>query len=165
VSEFHANIPPDALKVFLGHNVVWYTTTGHHPIIEVNGKDILSLKSTPDGLFVSASISREDGRQVATLTDNAFSINPNNYFQRKRPDPHELQIYDKSGVLVLKARYINERAVVVQGIFHMQGFPAFVVTETQICQGRGVSEGVAYGENNHVFYYSDTPPTKKQTKQ
>lgn len=140
-------VPPNALKVFLGNCLAWNAKTGTHGVLRVGGEDIITLKCTPNGLFVCATIRRKDGRDVARITDNKFEINPNNYFQLKRPDRHEIQVFDKSGDMVLKARYINENAIVFQGVFFGKNGKRIVVTEDTISDGVRTMRKVMSGDS------------------
>lgn len=59
-------LPPDfprvALKVFLGSNFLYHTKMGSYGIIRVGGEDLVALKCSPSGLYLSAHIRRKDAR-------------------------------------------------------------------------------------------------------
>jgi hypothetical protein len=127
-----ATIPSTAMKVFLGGNIAWTRKMGFVRVLEIGGEHILSIKKTPKGLFVSANLWREDGRELAIIRDNQFIHNRNNYYPRppEMPDAHELQVFGKSGELLWKVRYINEQSIVIQGIFYSPNHAPVRATET-----------------------------------
>ncbi|HEY3275165.1 MAG TPA: hypothetical protein VGJ94_00975 [Syntrophorhabdaceae bacterium] len=125
------NIPPDALKVFLGNSVAWHTGMGVHTVLLIHGRDLLKFEKRPDGLFVSTTIIRDDGRQVAEIKDNQFSINTNNYFELKNYDRHGFEVFDKKG-RVFYVRYLNENAILFLGKFQVPGHSSIIVEEDKI---------------------------------
>ena len=80
---------PDSFAVFYG-GAVAYTAQGDITIIEVASQPLLSVNRTPEGLSISARIYSQDGRIVAEIVDNKFTINQNNYFKRECPDKSTL---------------------------------------------------------------------------
>jgi hypothetical protein len=132
-----AEVPPDALKIFLGNNVAYVRKMGLHKILEIGGTEIIAINRTPKGLFISAHIWREDGREVATIKENQFTYNHNNYYLRlpEMPNQHELQVFGKSGDLIWTVRYINEQSVVFHGTFCAPNHAPVVVTENKLQLG------------------------------
>ena len=122
-------IPKGALKIFLGPNVMWSRKVLPFTVLKIGAEDIIWVQWTNNGLFVSANVWREDGRAVAKLINNAFTINPNNYLHIERPDRHELRIFDKVGGLILKVRYVNEWAIAFQGTFYDHNKHRVIATE------------------------------------
>jgi len=94
----------------MGGSVAWST---HFPLTIVNiaGKDLLSVQRDPKGgLSVSAKIFDAEGKIIADIEDDEFTINQNNYFKRKRPDASTLIVYDQYDQPVLNIRYLNPAA-------------------------------------------------------
>lgn len=125
-------IPSDAIKVFMGSNVAWTDKRDELTIFRLGNMDIVTVKITPRGVYLSATIFREDGRIVAKIVNNQFMINPNNYFELLRPNRHEMTILDKYAQKVLFVRYINEKTFYIEGVFQVPGKPAVIVTNDKI---------------------------------
>lgn len=122
-------IPDGAMLILLG-NSASFATRFPHTIIRVKGEDILTLTKKDNELAVSVKIFSRDGRIVAEIRDNEFSINPNNYFRRERPDRHTLIVYDQEDRKVLDVRFINPRTVRFLGIFNHPIRP-IVISQTE----------------------------------
>ncbi len=125
-------IPNEALKIFLGPNVVWHPKMGIYTVLRIGNEDIIKLKCTPDGLYVSAYIRREDARTVAVIVDNRFAINTNNYYDLQIPDRHEFRVFDKFGNLALRVRYVNEQTVEFEGRFYAPNYPPLIATKDEV---------------------------------
>lgn len=110
----------DSWGVFYGGSVN-FNTRPDVTIVTIASKPLLAVRKTPDGLAISASIYGEDGRIVAEVKDNEFSINQNNYFRRARPDRSTLTVYDQFNSEVLSVRYVNPSAIRVTGVFRYAG--------------------------------------------
>jgi hypothetical protein len=55
----------------------------------------------------------DDGKVVVEIEKGEFRINQNNYFKMKRPNEHELTVYDQTDKPVLEIKYPNPNALVV----------------------------------------------------
>jgi hypothetical protein len=135
-------VPVGALKVFMGSNVAWINKMGYQAVLRIAHQDRLAVKRTGGGLYVSAWIKRPDGRDVAIIVENHFAVNPNNYCTIKRPDRHELQVFDKTNDLILKVRYINEMAIILEGTFYSLGQFPYIITRDEIKIGNLVFSGL-----------------------
>jgi len=82
------------------------------------GHDLLWITSEGGKLYVSANI--WDGKIMAQIENNEFTLNPNNYFKKERPDSHTLAVEDQMTFERLRVKFLNPHAVVVTGIF---GYP------------------------------------------
>ena len=129
------SMPSDAVKVFLGSNVSWTSGRDYMQILRIGGQDRITLHIKPQGVYLSAILFREDGREVTRIVNNKFLINPNNNFRRHRPDRHEISIFDKNDQRVLFVRYINEKAFYFEGVFHAPGRPPLIVTRDEMHLG------------------------------
>jgi hypothetical protein len=131
---------PAAFGVFYGDSVA-YTSQGQVTIVEINGERLLSVERTPKGLSLFATVRSRDGHIVAEIVDNNFTINPNNYFKRSRPDKSTLVVYDQNNQAVLSVRYLNRLAVRVLGRFRGSNNFFVNITEQQTEIGAGVIRG------------------------
>jgi hypothetical protein len=155
-------VPSNALKVFLGTCLAWNGKEGVHKILEIGGEDIITLKCTPNGLYVCANLWRADGRRAATITDNKLEINANNYFRPpERPDRSEIRVFDNTGTMVLRARYINESAIVFQGVFYGKNGKKVTVTADSVTDGLRTYHKSIAGENRRCAWSFWRPEPSK----
>jgi hypothetical protein len=130
-------IPPESGVLFLG-NSVYFTRQLSFSILEVRGKDFISIEKIGDGIYLSADIFSSDKRIIAQIRRNQFDINPNNYFRLERPNTHSLAVYDQQAKIVLNVDYINYRAIKLLGIFHIpirDRSPIIIKEDEQIING------------------------------
>ncbi|TAK10234.1 hypothetical protein EPO44_00285 [bacterium] len=124
---------PETVLVLIGDNAFRLTgREGHFIAIRLQGKPLVWLERSSLGIHVSAEVTREDGRLAAKINANRFVINPNNYFTMRRPDRHELSVYDKSSQVVLKARFLNEGTFRIEGRFFAPGYGSVIVENDAI---------------------------------
>jgi hypothetical protein len=124
-------IPPNALKLFLGSSAAW-TTSGRMTVLQIAEEPIISIRQIGSELAVSAKVYSDDGRIVAELVDNEFHVNPNNYFRTERKDRHSLLVYDQRSQLVLNVRFLNPSTVRVTGIFNYPRREPLVVADEYV---------------------------------
>jgi hypothetical protein len=108
------NIPADAMLVLLGNSGSWGTRFPQ-TIIKIHDTPMLTMDEIAGQVAISGKFYSADGRIVAQLDNNEFSINPNNYFRKKRPDKHSLIIWDQTGTEVLNVRFVNPNTIKVLG--------------------------------------------------
>lgn len=69
------------------------------------------------GRKTHALIFDEDGKIVVAIDDSKPHVNKNNAFDWERPDSHTLDVVDQKDQRVLHIRFLNPKAVYVEGIF------------------------------------------------
>lgn len=140
--------PVRGFRVYLGNNVCELSKGRDVSVLKRNGLDLIHLRVTPEGAYVSATVIREDGRIVAKIVDNMYSINPNNYFQSPiRIDKSTISVRDKDGSLALKASYLNENSFEILGRFEVPGYPPLLVAPDKI-EVQGIEIGGNTSSNN-----------------
>ncbi len=138
--------PASALALYLGNSVA-YATSFPYTVLRVDRHDRFSIDRTTDGVSVSLDVFSDDGKIVAEISKNEFTINPNNFFKRERPDKHTLIVYDQKKQKVLSIRYLNQSAVKILGIFYYPNRPPIVIEEQrQRIEGNNFS-GFCLGDN------------------
>lgn len=142
--------PPEALSVFYGGSVAWST---HFPltIVSITGKDLLSVRRDANGLSVWAKIFDAEGKIIADIENNEFTINQNNYFKHKRPDASTLIIYDQYDQPVLNVRFLNPAALRVLGVFRVKDRAPVIIEENRTLFGGSISTGDCAGGAHTVF--------------
>lgn len=111
----------NATKIYFGSNLFFWEDKQKFYIVSFYGNELIKIEETPQGLYINATIYREDGRLVATVVDNQFTVNPNQYFKLESRDHHELRIEGKEGTLLLYIRYLNEKSILIEGVLAIQG--------------------------------------------
>lgn len=108
--------------LYLGSNICHLTHAKEVVVLKVKGQELIRLNVTPEGAYVSATIIREDGRVVAQIRENKYAVNPNNYFESPiRVDKSTIRVRDRNGGEALYARFLNERAFQIMGVFNVPG--------------------------------------------
>lgn len=124
--------PPNSIRVYLGDVV--FAVVGDAPTIAltVSGKEFISLQHSPAGITVYARVWSADGRLIAEIRGNDFSVNPNNAFRLERLGDNQLNVYDQQGELALKVDVVNENAIRIGGIFQPGGGPRVLITDEDL---------------------------------
>jgi hypothetical protein len=137
-------------RVYLGGDACVFTTFGEVTVLRLNGQDLVKIRRTPEGVSLSATVYREDGRWIAKIEDNEYKVNPNNYFQSPiRQDKSTIAVRDQTGTEVLRASFLNETAFEILGVFMVPGSPPLQVTRDKIISG-----------TKHIQSNSSIDPTK-----
>ena len=62
----------------------------------------------------------------------------------ERPDPHELNIFDKNDRRVLHVRFLNETTFIIEGVFYGPKKKVQVTQDEVIAEGLRISGACAY---------------------
>jgi hypothetical protein len=110
-------IPYDAMAIYFGGGASW-TRRFPHVVFQSGSTNLLSLDKTTEGVMVTASVFDDRSNLIAELRQNRFvATNYASHFER--PDRSTLMVYDHRGMMALKVVYLNDRAIVVQGILRV----------------------------------------------
>ena len=109
-------IPTNALIVIYGSNISW-ATRFPHIVIEAPNEVMLSIDKDRSGSISVQILKIFDDRDdiIARIDEDTFWVQ--NSTRAKRPDKSTLVIYDHNDDKVLTIKYINSRAIYVEGIF------------------------------------------------
>lgn len=128
------SIPVGAMIIYLGNSVA-YIEGNSSDIIILDNERVLSFTRTSDGIFINATLRSKDGRGIVVIENNEFTINRNNFWYKKRPDKHTLEVYDEFKERILYVRYLNEDAIKIVGNFYAKNIsipPAIIGEDKQI---------------------------------
>ncbi|MGA2629531.1 MAG: hypothetical protein ABSG54_04885 [Terriglobia bacterium] len=115
--------PNNALMLFMGDSEV-IAQTFPHTLLRVNGKDVIVLHKKEDGsVALSMDVLSADGKVIARIEKNEFTVNVNNVLRWRRTDLSTLWVEDQNGNQVLKARYLNQKAIKVEAVLNLPGVP------------------------------------------
>jgi hypothetical protein len=133
-------VPDNALLIFLGR-ATSYTTKFPHTVIEIDDKPRLIVDRNRDNsIAVSVDIFGDDGKIIAELNKNEFTINEHNYFKVVRKDRSSLAIFDDHKSEVLSVRYLNPKAIWINAVLRYPDSNPIVI------RGPG-GGGLCFGEN------------------
>jgi hypothetical protein len=149
--------PEDAIKLYLGSCLAWWKPSFSHTcsIVTINNEPALILSLEEDGLCVSGKIRREDGKEVMNLIKNKFVRNPDIYHDFQLPNKCELIVSGKSGERLLHVKYLNEKAIAIQGTFYDSiGTRILTINESEIVDmDNNHMQGASFGGNENIFTY------------
>jgi len=126
-------LPNDgSLKIFIGGCLLCAPSNSLTHIARSCGRNLLDISCTKNGVALSGEFFDKDGKIVAVLETNAFTINPNNYFKMERPDRSTLLVRDQSNSEVLNVRWLNQYAISFCGVIRSPDGSRLVVSKTSI---------------------------------
>jgi hypothetical protein len=132
------NIRNNAVKVFLGKNVLGFQSKFPVTILRVRGEDLLSVKRDEKEFLISAKVFSQDGNIIAGIEDNEFFINKNNSFRLEiSDDKHSLVVRDQRARKVLNFYYINPSAIKITGIFSLPNSNPVIIDDEKGLKGGG----------------------------
>jgi len=142
--------PSGAVKVFLGSSLA-FAPRFPAKLVSLGNGVVLALDKSRDGLLIDAIVTDSDGRMIADIRKNLFTINQNNVFRRERPDKSTIRVIDQFNRQVLYVRYLSSHAVKILGSFTepvnpgpQLGTGRFTITDEEIVpSGWGVREWVS----------------------
>lgn len=150
----------DTFRVYFGGDVCVLTKNGDITVLRVKNQNLVRMRRTQEGVSLSATVYREDGRLVAQIEDNKYMVNPNTYFMPPlRIDKSTLSVRDKYGTEVLRASFLNEQTFEILGVFEVPGVPTLRVTRDGITVGNRpplLSHNIAANPGKTCFEFSST---------
>ena len=140
-------LPDTALRVFLGHFVVSYSTFPHN-IFTVNGKNPLILNRDESGrIALTMDILDREEKIVVRFENGHFTVNPNARLEMNRPDRSSLIVRDNYGNEVLNVRYMNKKSVVIAALLQYSQARPVRIARTKFadsCIGDAGSTGINF---------------------
>lgn len=141
-------IPANALKVFIGSNVAWATTMPH-TVLMMNGDPMIAIDrdKSDRGLVVSIlKIFDDRDNIIARIDEDGFWVE--NSTRKKRPDPSTLVVYDHTDTEVLRIVLLNEKALLITGVFRHAGIDGpIIITPTFMKIGGTTLTRNSFGES------------------
>lgn len=145
------SIPKNAIALFFG-NSVCYAIRFPYIVIQVGDKQLIVLNNINGKITISAKFFSKDGKIVAELEGNTFTINQNNYYKIERPNYHTLIVYDQENNQILNIEYLNPVVIKILGIFYSPNRPPIIINEelqiignlrlSKVCLGDTVAGGI-----------------------
>jgi hypothetical protein len=92
-----------------------------HTVVMVDDQPRLTVHRETDGkVWVALDIFGADGKIIATLDEDGFTVRQGSYF-KMRQDKHSLRIVDEYNAEVLNVRYVNPSAIWVNALLRYPG--------------------------------------------
>jgi hypothetical protein len=96
---------------------------------------LLTVDFKDGKLALSANIFDARGTVVATIENNEFDLNRNNYFKKKNPDLSTMVVYDQSNDEVINLRFLNPDAFRIKAKLNYRGHKADINDDTMSADG------------------------------
>ncbi len=146
-------LSPSSLVLHLGSNCF---AADDFPVViaSVRGVPALTVDRTMDGgIAVTVDVWDENHKIIARIERNEFTINPNNYFRKFRPDRSTLIVEDQYGVRVLEARYGGKRSLSLNAklrypngvLLDLSGSPSIGNICVAVPHGRKIASFINFG--------------------
>ena len=131
-SRFHRRLPVDSCSICFGAN--WMITGPNRQIdlIRFCGKPMITLARTPEGAAISGEFFGGDGKIVAEIRTNEFTINPNNYFRKIRPNRSTLAVVDQQNVTVFDVSFTTITSFVFSGTIRLPDASEVLITSNEL---------------------------------
>ena len=114
-------LPSGVAAIYLGdsrlHAPPW---SPYSPIVTQDGRPILTIEKDPRGrIALTIDIRSRDGKIIARIKKNEFTVNQNNILSMKRPDRSTLIVIDQEGIEAVRLRYLNAYAIRFSGALYI----------------------------------------------
>jgi hypothetical protein len=130
-------IPDNALRLYVGDNVIWTTALPLTVIQHKNDPQLQIDRDKSGGINIKVlRLFDVDGKELAEISDNEFNITNRALATHKpRPDRSTLVVYNEADQEVLNIRYLNPTALRVTGVFYFDSkrLPLFPSNWQQNC--------------------------------
>jgi hypothetical protein len=129
-----SNKPPNGSIAFLvGSNEFWSTHEGEYNVITIDGKPIVTMKKSEEGLLFSVDMFNTEKKIVAKIRNNKSILTPKNYSYKDRSaDRSTLTLHDDYDREILYVEYLNRSAVLLKGVFTGHSGTTIAVDDNQI---------------------------------
>jgi hypothetical protein len=102
--------------------VTSYVDQFPHTVLMVDDKPRLVVHKESDGaVWLSLDIFGADGKIIATLDEDGFTVRPGSYFKLTKRDKSSLRIVDEYDDEVLNVRYVNPHAIWFNALLRYPG--------------------------------------------
>jgi len=113
--------PLNCVALLLGEDLRLLAAHSENTVLAVHGQPLITIGLREGRLRLTARVLDSQGRNMVSIIDNEFQVDPQNAFLPRRPDPYSLVVRDLYGVEVLNLRYVSPRVVALKGRFYAPG--------------------------------------------
>ena len=150
------------MTVVIG-NLAVSTAESSFVVLRLYDKDLIKISRVGTGISVSADVWNEEGKILVTIEDNKLRVNSKNTIPILRPDPHTLIVEDERKERVLSVRFLNPKAIKIEGIFRAGGKYPVIIDEKTVSFGPLlIRDGIGYHvRGKAIFDFPGKIPGKK----
>jgi hypothetical protein len=124
--------PKGTIAFFVGSNEFW-SSGGETHVITLDGKPVVTMKRSERGLLFDIEMFDLTRKLVAKLKNNKSILVPKNYNHKERsPDLSTLTLYDDYDKEILYVEFLNDKTVLIRGVFTGPNGTTIVVDDDQI---------------------------------
>ena len=134
--------PPDALKIFVGNNVVFQKTPEIKKIValKVGNCPVATMERVPSGIAIGANLYDRFGKLIAYIDGGELHVLTNETIRADRNgDLSTLIVTDSAKRELLFVRYLNSTTLRIRGIFGCPGHALVQVTDNEIIMSGGTT--------------------------
>jgi hypothetical protein len=125
--------PKGAIAFFVGSNEFWSSHDGEIHVITLDGKHVVTMKRSERGLLFDIEMFDLTKKLVAKLKNNKSILVPKNYNHKDLSlDLSTLTLYDDYDKEILYVDYLNDKTVLIRGVFTGPNGTTIVVEDDQI---------------------------------
>jgi hypothetical protein len=137
-------LPMGGIAFLVGSNEFWSSRSGETDVITLDGKPVVSMKRSDRGLLFDVEMFDLNKRLVAKITNNKSILVPKNYsYKEHLPHGSTLALSDDYDKEILYVDYLNDKTILIRGVFTGPKGTTIVVDDNQILRSikeSGVSQ-------------------------
>lgn len=141
--------PSNCCFLIFGGNVCAALSNSIIPAIRFHDTDILQIGMNDKGAFICGRFFNKDGKLVAILETNEWTLNRLNYF-RKFIDKSTLTVSDEENKQVLNVRFCNRNIFQISGIIRFSDSSAVDITTNYLEYNSGSFSGARVTRNKAI---------------
>jgi hypothetical protein len=148
-------VHPDAhFFVFFG-NSIFVVNRFPTVLVKIDGRSYFSISQLPSGsVTLNVDIVDQEGKIIASIDGNNFRVNPNNIFDKKRPDESTLIVYDQFKTVVLSVRLDSSRYMTVSGSLNYKNRFMLLPDGSTVIGGLKAENNCSYGMSLDGNYFN-----------
>jgi hypothetical protein len=128
--------PDGTVAIFAGSNEFWSDVSGQIDILTLDGTPVVTTRKSERGLLFSIEMFNLEKKLVAKISDNKSILIPKNYAYNKRSkDRSTITLFDDFDKEVLYVEYLNNRTVLIRGVFTGPNGTTVAINDNEILLG------------------------------
>jgi hypothetical protein len=115
-----SNVSSDAkFAILMGADCLCFAKEFPHVVINQNGEDMMVIGKEEDDFWLNAKMFSSDGRIIAEVIRNTFTINDRNCFRIER-SPHRLVVFNEEARPIIDLELLNKTCASLRGHFYLR---------------------------------------------
>jgi hypothetical protein len=113
-------LPADVeFVILMGADCLCYAKAFPHIVINQRGEDMMVVGKDGDNFWLNAKMFSSDGRIIAEITRNMFTINERNCFRIER-STHKLVVFNEEARPIIDLELLNKTCASLSGHFYLR---------------------------------------------